>query len=259
MNDTIPLRTRRMTAEEVLEGLRDLVSDALDDDHLDTVDLDTHVARYYPLLDDLTPGLFDPGGGRRADNLGKSLNAFFRIGVTDWRPVLLPLRQKTLGDVCRFITEQDAEVVEIGLVTVLGRPCLSAGAFLTLETLLAESRTNVDRIGPSTSLESVRAWKNIALCHAVARTAPGLLCRLRFPMPGLVWAWMVLMIAFCFSVGFLLPWIGKWLVCRSIQLWRTDPRTVTHRDIGPIVTFRDLTRAVLYHRNVTLSSPGTAP
>lgn len=259
MNDTIPLRTRRMTAKEVLEGLRDLASDALNGRDLDTVSFETCVADYYPLLDDLTTGLFDPSGTGRADNLGKSFNTLFRIQVTDWRSVLLPLDRQTLGDVCRFIADHDAEVVELDQVTVLGRPCLSAGTFRTLKALLAESQVGACEIGPSTPLESVRGWKNSSLCHAVVRTAPGLLSRLRFPMPGLVWLWMALMIVLCFSGGFLLPWVGKWLVCRFIQLWRLNPRTVTHPDLGPVVTFRDLTRAVLYHRNVTLSPSGTAP
>jgi hypothetical protein len=259
MNDTIPLRTRPMTANEVLESLRDLVADSVSGDNLDEVTFETRLVDYYPLFDDTTPGFLDPRGRERAGALGKCFNGFFRIEVVDWRPVLLPLHERTLRDVCQFVANQNAEIVEFEPIAVLGRPCVSARTFLALKSMLADSRVNVDRIAPSTILESEAAPSRGDILRAVARAAPGLVCRLRMPIPGLVWLWMALMIVVCFTGGLVWPWVGKWLVCRFVQLWQNDPRTMTHPDLGPLVTFRDLTRAVLYHRSVTLSPTGTAP
>lgn len=256
MNDTIALRTRPMMPEEVLARLRnsvepreaaDIKPDALIEDLalMVTDDLKCWTAR------------------SEVRELGRLLEIAFSIRLDDWESEWLPPARRTVGELCERIAES-AECVEPQPVTLLGRPCLSAGTFLTLRTLLARAGVESNQIMPSTHLFPYLHNSSRPLYLVLYQLAPGLVYDLRWPTPSEVR--LVLGAMVVGAVASFLTIAGLWWPCAgicglgfSIWMWRLEPKIVRHRALGPLVTFRDLTRAVLYHRNVTQSPTGTAP
>jgi hypothetical protein len=147
MNDTIPLRTRRLTAEEVLERLRALAACMSDPSN---IDFDTTVSDYCGQLelgDDLSVW-----NSPEEHMLSRVLEASCGVPMDNWQDVLLPSEVRTLRDVCEHVAANTAVIVPEP-VTVLGRRCLSAGAFLAVRTLLGQAGAEVGDLGPSSPLE----------------------------------------------------------------------------------------------------------
>lgn len=87
------------------------------------------------------------------DDLSKFLNQEFRIDIqlSVWKKVLVPEDERTLGDLCDFLsTVAEKEIVEP--VTRLGKECLSAAIFLTLKKNLKSKGVDVSQLMPSTDL-----------------------------------------------------------------------------------------------------------
>src|SRR5262249_12499494 len=139
MTPDLPIRTRPMTPEEVLDGLRDLHcrmtgtvwADAVAELHFDTelTDLVAEEIGFDPLVAELYFGT-----GRLPD---------------EWRQRVWGFG--TVRGLCMALA-QFVEVPVIEPVTVLGRPSPSAGAFVTIRALLARAGADVSDLRPSTPL-----------------------------------------------------------------------------------------------------------
>jgi hypothetical protein len=193
VNDTIPLTYRRMTPVEVLDALRDLIHRSYvgDPANAPRIAFDTPLRDYEEMLDEGCDGeLFE-----------RVMNEYFEVDFTarDWDPILSQLYESfpgadwwnalcgrtrtrqsepTMKTLCEFIATR-AEMVELRPVTVLGTPCLSAGAFLTVRTLLAGSGADVSRLGPSSPLEPYFGRHELQFWRELPKLAPGTLPPLR--------------------------------------------------------------------------------
>ncbi|MEO0584835.1 MAG: hypothetical protein AAF135_21670 [Bacteroidota bacterium] len=77
--------------------------------------------------------------------LSEGLNHEFGIAAPwkEWETVLYPDDQRTLWDVCKFISAR-AEKLTFEAVTVFGRPCLEAGIFYRIKSELSKQGVKVD-------------------------------------------------------------------------------------------------------------------
>jgi hypothetical protein len=116
--------------------------------------------------------------------LGRYYNKFFEIDLPDseWRAVLEPEKSKTIGDVCALVAKH-AVRPSIRPACLLGPPCHSAGAFLTVRGLLYRNGAAVDEISPSTELAEYSRHNVKALLEGFARIAPGVVPPVRISTP----------------------------------------------------------------------------
>jgi hypothetical protein len=153
--DDVPTTRRRMTAEEVLAVFRDRQVDWSGDPH-ERVGFDTRLDEAIPAI-----GLDNDVVWGEDRWLWKTVQKLFRISIPrhEWKAALRPWRRHTLGDLCELIASR-ASVEEIRPVTVLGRPCVAAGAFFAVRGALTAARINVTGVKPSTPLEPMlkRHW-----------------------------------------------------------------------------------------------------
>ena len=98
------------------------------------------------------------------NKLAHALNAAWSVNISDdqWRAVLQPPRQPTLHDVCNLIASR-ASKSAIQPITILGKPCNTAGAFFTVRHLLSQAGADASEIRPPT--EEFRG--------PISRLAPG--------------------------------------------------------------------------------------
>lgn len=115
----------------------------------------------------------------RAKKLGPALGTYFGVDATrdEWLKVLTPGSQRTLADVCDFLVKKGARLPASEPIRIFGTECDSAGAFLTLRSLLAEEGINVSDLRPSSGLAAfVKKKKRLhALLLVMNKLAPGVL------------------------------------------------------------------------------------
>ncbi len=117
--------------------------------------------------------------------LGRALNQQFQIQLSDkqWKAVFAPARSRTLRGVCELIASE-ATVPEMRAVTVLGRACRPAGAFLALREGLQRAGIDVTELRPSTPLAPLLRRHFAEVVSEVMKLAPGTLpppsCKLTF-------------------------------------------------------------------------------
>ncbi len=140
MITTRPVQYRRMTSDEVLAELRLFYRDW----GLTDADIRKHVRPEASLLtlarcdDDIDLADLISGHGLLLPDDG-------------WFANLPP--ERTVGDFCQAVASL-TEVPVIEPVTILGTPCETAGAFLTLRQMLADDGADVSDIGPSSDLKA---------------------------------------------------------------------------------------------------------
>src|ERR1051325_217542 len=85
--------------------------------------------------------------------LGRLCNELFIIDCSDadWEEVMEPAHEKRLAGVCEWIARH-ARRQAIRPARLLGRTCTSAGAFLTIRSMLQQAGADVAEIAPSTLL-----------------------------------------------------------------------------------------------------------
>ncbi len=106
--------------------------------------------------------------------IGRTFNDYFRISVPDreWKAVLKPTRSSTLRQVCELIASR-AEVNEIRPTAILGKPCLSAGAFLAVRDTLSRVGVDVADLRPSTPLGPLLKRHRDLFEQEMKKLAPG--------------------------------------------------------------------------------------
>lgn len=98
-----------------------------------------------------------------------------------WKAALRPGRERTVGDLCRFLAAGGAMRPAFEPIGCLGaRPCAAAGAFAAVRSILRDAGADADAIEPSTPLEPYLRRHVGAFLHGiVAEAAPGALPRCR--------------------------------------------------------------------------------
>src|SRR5205807_3444561 len=81
----------------------------------------------------------------RSRQLGRRIEEMFDIRLDEWESEWLPPARRTIGELCERIA-RSADIVIPEPVTVLGRPCLSAGTSLAVRTILAEAGADVSKL-----------------------------------------------------------------------------------------------------------------
>jgi hypothetical protein len=108
--------------------------------------------------------------------LARGLNKEWGINYSnaEWKSVLKPGRKKTLADVCQLIARH-AKRPTVRPARMFGCAGRSAGAFLTIRSLLAQAGANAERITPSTPLQEYIRHCPFMFTGAISRLAPGML------------------------------------------------------------------------------------
>jgi hypothetical protein len=106
--------------------------------------------------------------------LGRALNTEWGIDAADaeWRSVLEPARERTLGDVCQFIADR-AQLPQVVPRGFFGARCAAAGVFLGVRSALAAEGIDTRRLRPSTDLEPYLRLAPFTLLTFGVRVAPG--------------------------------------------------------------------------------------
>jgi hypothetical protein len=255
MTDDLPLRTRPMTPDEVLDGLRDLHRRMTGAAWIDAVaDL-----RFETELTDLV-----------IDSIGFEpalVELYFDTGPLPdewWQRVW---EFGTVRGLCLALA-QFVEVPVIEPVVILGRPCRSAGAFLTIRALLARAGADVSELRPSTPLlPYVWLWPGV-FRWVLPRMAPGRIPEVRFQnrrlmrrVLGAVMGFGGLVLSFWVAKHF--PALGAVLAGVFVKLFLLDllrtPFAARTRnwsvEFGDLYDFRDLVAALLNERT---ASPAAA-
>lgn len=166
------LQTRRMTNQEVLEVLRANHANLANNDEADDIEVseDTRVVDLVCYWDDIS--------WRTWPTAAHVLNDLFGIDASlkEWKPVLTPQKKRTLQDVCEFIAQR-AVVAEIPTTSLLGKPCRTAGAFLTIRAMLEEQGVDTSELAPSTPLNRYAIVGMPEICMQLVRAAPSLMSR----------------------------------------------------------------------------------
>lgn len=190
--------------------------------------------------------------------LGHAYNEYWKIHCTDdeWRPVLVPASEKRLEGVCELIAMR-ASRQSVRPASILGTTCSTAGAFLTIRSLLQEAGACADDITPSASIfPFTRRYPRVFLGE-ISKLAPGALppVRIRTPVYDMgIWG-MVAGLA-CLTIG-LCAWIlssptisvaaaGGALFLISYGLTWFAARHVLPASVefGDLKTFRDMARVL---------------
>jgi hypothetical protein len=170
VNDTIPLRTRRMTPEEVLASLTDAF--AIDANH-------NYGVPYYSGYVHAEMTVRDYCDDMEIIDFRGFLNGWFGLSLTrdQVREIATPAGRRTLREVCGYVAAR-AEVPAMEPVTVLGNECLSAGAFLAMRSVLARAGADVRHLAPSTPLGPYLRDHFMVFAKDISKLAPGNLPRL---------------------------------------------------------------------------------
>ncbi|QEH32541.1 hypothetical protein OJF2_10180 [Aquisphaera giovannonii] len=186
--------------------------------------------------------------------IGRALNDIWQLGRpdADWRAVLEPARERTLGELCEFIAS-GARMRALEPLAILGRPCLPAGAFLAIRSLLIEAGADVEGVSPSTSLDEYVLRHRDVFQGPISRLAPAslpivlvhrnyswhdaaVLGRRLGHMTAFVGKFLSPIVMMAGLLLALVSYVGSWITVPP------DPREWV--EFGPLQTFRDLSYAV---------------
>jgi hypothetical protein len=185
--------------------------------------------------------------------LGRAQNSIWGLKCSDveWRSVLEPRRKKTMADVCAFIGARTSRP-RIRPARLFGSTCVSAGAFLTVRSLLHQAGAWVEGIAPSTPLAPYARRYYELFLGPISRIAPGSLPLVSIIDPvNQAATWGLLASLLCLGIGVcgglpLLGIVGVLLtVLFSVLQWISVtyllPASVT---FGELETFRDLANVI---------------
>jgi hypothetical protein len=239
-----PIRTRPMTPEEVLEGLRDLhwrTSGRSWESVVEDIGFDTDLTNLP--VEDMG---FD----------AISIELYFDTGPLppEWWQTVSEFG--TVAGLCHALSRY-AEVPVIEPVVVFGKPCMTAGAFAVIRSLLIEAGADVSELRPSSLLlPYVWLWPGV-FRWVLPRLAPGrvppvvfrnhrLMRRILGIMFGLGGALLGVWVANGFPVlgGFLAAVFAKVLLFDLILVPWAAQRRNWSVSFGDLHDFRDLARLI---------------
>lgn len=176
--------------------------------------------------------------------IASAFNATWHLTCSDseWYDVLEPANQRRLRDVCQLIAARVTRPA-IRPARLLGTTCASAGAFLTIRSLLSDAGAPADEITPSTPLAPYTRQFTEVFLGPISRLAPGALppVRIRGPVARTVGlAGLVLGLAGLAVDRYLFTF---WLTIASVALFAASYALVWYaakRMLPESVTFGDL-------------------
>lgn len=182
--------------------------------------------------------------------LGEALNVEWEIECASdqWFGVLEPAKERTLRDVCNLIAV-DAVRDVVRPAKILGSTCATAGAFLTVRSMLQREGADDELIAPSTELASYTRLYTTTFLGPISRLAPNRLPPVVIHKPqywaaciGLVLSWGVTM---CGHWDNGLTIIGVVLLAFFYALlWIAAKSYPSAVEFGDLRTFRDLAVAI---------------
>ena len=187
--------------------------------------------------------------------LARSLNQFMGLGleIEEWKPVLHPMRNRTLREACEFIAREMRTRPAIRAWHHIGGDCLPAGAFLTTRSILTRYGANPNEITPSTTLEPYLRRYGFDWVWELQRLEPGRLPNL-FADRFLPWLGFLLSFSLGGGLGiygvvlgkdgFLFQAFGCLLGGAPFVLFAIRPSLFKRIDVGTLHTFRDLAYAL---------------
>jgi hypothetical protein len=161
------------------------VLSVLQDQHRQACQYDPEVDRSAILMFDTTVAQWrDACDLLGWQELGWAYNQYFEISCTDdqWYSALEPAKERTLRDVCKLISKY-AMRPRIQPARLLGSPCDTAGAFLTIRSMLHDDGAIANEISPSTELASYTRRHCQVFVSKLSRLAPGALPDVRISTP----------------------------------------------------------------------------
>jgi hypothetical protein len=195
--------------------------------------------------------------------LGRALNTTWCIEASsaEWEAVFKPGCAKCLSDVCEFLAQRISRP-QIRAALLLGSPCMTAGAFLTIRSLLHQAGADVRDIAPSTLLAPYTRRYSQLLLDAISKLAPGALPPVRISTPvydAAIWGaaiGMVALIGGCCAGSPLLGVTGGSIVVVAYALaWTAALRLLPASvEFGSLGTFRDLSVAISSRQSASRES-----
>ncbi len=195
-------------------------------------------------------------------SLAHALNTWWSVSIPleDWRAALTPARSQALRGVCELLARH-AKIPRIHPAVVLGRRCASAGAFLTVRSMLADAGADVGHLRPSTSLGEFARHHPVLFITRISQLAPGKLPAASLgSSPGggfglgallaaviAIGAWCAGALALAAIAAAL---AGLLFVTARLIAHAHGPASVT---FGELKTFRDLANAIATSRSRKLS------
>lgn len=181
--------------------------------------------------------------------LGVGMNEAWKIDLSpdEWKQVLEPARTRTLQGVCELIAA-NASVSKPRSVTILGRKCKPAAAFLAIRRLLVDAGEAPESIAPSTPLSDIARRRFEVFLGGMTKMAPGRLPRMKIhdSIPERISKWtffcgLLLMAAGRFDYP-VLTILGGMLFIGSCIAMTCVARSVPAKgvDFGNLSTLRDL-------------------
>jgi len=185
--------------------------------------------------------------------LGRAMNQEWEIECSDfeWATVLEPDERLPLLGVCELIAHR-APRRRIRSARFFGGDCHSAGAFLTVRSILANAGADAEHIKPSTPLAPYTRRYGILFLGPISRLAPGALPLVHVWHPvydasmwSIVASFLVVLLGWCCNshwlaiLGFLACLLSYGLVWASSR-WLL-PLRIT---FGELKTFRDMACAL---------------
>jgi len=193
------------------------------------------------------------------EKLGRVLDDQWQLGCSDqqWQNVLEPAGEKTLRGVCELIAERTT-AYEVVPAKVLGRECLTAGAFFALRSHLDDAGlVTRDVVAPSDPLSEFAEKHPGSFIETITRLAPGALEQMEITnlaFDRAIAACGVGFLAVLIGVGLgLLGWsFGGYLMAAGLLTCVVAPRIAsafTERGVvvvtfGEMETLGDLARRV---------------
>lgn len=165
--DEYPVATTRMTADDVLAVLVDhhrLIVQTTISPRIGAIDRTMTIKQWLRLVE-----------GFWFEDAVATLQLLFEIkpGRAAWREVLLPLGDRTLGEVCDYIASLGPTLPTVEPVHVLGESSPMAGAFLAVRRALLDAGADVSELKPTSLLRPYLLRHGKRLIPALRRMAPG--------------------------------------------------------------------------------------
>lgn len=242
MNEHYPPILEDATADGILAVLQDLYRHDPDADPDMLLSHDTTIAEWREACD-LLPWA----------EIAEGMNAYWSVSISieQWREVLEPAKQRRLRGVCDLLTRH-AKAPRVQPASILGATCISAGAFLTIRSYLAQAGADVRDVAPSTQLHEYTRRHPAVFLERVSQLAPGALPRVKIRAPvrdgfafGMAGGAIAMIVSLCAgshmvslcaglvgAICYSADWtIGQWVLPASVEF-------------KGLRTFRDLSVAV---------------
>jgi hypothetical protein len=196
--------------------------------------------------------------------LWKYLNFYFRLAIDRevWLTQLEPEDEKTLGDLCHFISSHaDKDIIQP--IKLLGNKCESAAVFKTFSAKLKDRGIDVTELRPSSKLEPLVQKYRSVLIEEINLLHPNVLPPIDYKTNSIYKWGLRLFITFLFVTLFLAYkdtywawWTGTVSLTGYIMIWIGAKLNAKQASFNGIDTVADLIRRINATPNCGLAAVG---